>query len=87
MCVMSLVVDHYYDKWQQQPTVPPLTYPSVITINQPQIPQADIDEFYKLLEKAREYDRKHNQPDCELQSKKDRLTALAKELGVEINFP
>lgn len=85
MCVVSMVMDHYHDKWK--PLLP--TYPTIPT--QPvqpvqTIPQADIDEFYKLLERAREYDRKNNEPECELQEKKDALQAIAKALGVTIKF-
>ena len=51
------------------------------------VPQADIDEFYALLARAREYDQSMGQLDCELSSKKTRLIDLARELGAEIKFP
>lgn len=84
MCVVSMVIDHYLDKWNPPPLTPGITYPLT---PQRTIPQADIDEFYRLLERAREYDRKHNQPDCELEEKKNKLKKLALDLGVEISFP
>lgn len=83
MCVVSMVMDHYLDKWNPPLSIPEINYPPL----QRTIPQADIDEFYKLLERAREYDKKHNQPDCELEDKKNQLKKLAKELGIEISFP
>ena len=44
------------------------------------------EEFRKLLERAREYDRRHNQPDCELESKRQEILRLAESLGVKIDF-
>lgn len=95
MCVYSMIVDHYYDKWKPYvplpgPDIVPLPYtPSIPTLPapSPKIPtQAEIDEFYKLLERARQYDREHQQPDCELEEKRQKLLKLAEELGVEIKF-
>lgn len=90
MCVYSMIMDHYYDKWKwtPQPTTPP-TIPSInipTVINIPTITADEINEFRKLLERAREYDKKHNQPNCELEEKKAKLKRLAKELGVDIAF-
>ena len=97
MCVYSLIMDHYYDKWKWYPPPPmPVTYPSPNTLPVPPITiiphpvspitPAEIEEFRKLLERAREYDRKNNEPDCELEEKRKKLKDLAKDLGVEINF-
>lgn len=52
----------------------------------PAITPEEIEEFRRLLERAREYDKRNNEPACELESKKDTLRRIAKELGVEINF-
>lgn len=78
------------------PTVPmvplvPYTPPVPFTIKPdvpiPQISPAEIEEFRKLLERAREYDKKHNEPDCEIEEKKQKLRELAEQLGVKIEFP
>lgn len=100
MCVVSMVIDHYKDKWfdewqkiqrDNQPftgtfriNTPPVPMPQTIPVRQ--IPQADIDEFYKLLNRAREYDKRNNEPECEMQEKIDALKAVAKALGVEIEI-
>ena len=91
MCVVSMVMDHKYDEWRrvlptapQNPYVPAtLPYAPAPTIL---ITQQEIDEFRRLLERAREYDRRNNEPDCELEEKKRKLLDLAKELGVDISF-
>jgi len=77
MCVTSMIYDHYYDKWNN-----PLYYQPWV----PQITPEEIEEFKKLLDRAREYDKKHNQPDCELEEKKEKLRKLSEELGVKIDF-
>ena len=46
----------------------------------------EIEEFRKLLERAREYDRRNGEPDCELDEKRQAILAIAKQLGVEISF-
>lgn len=78
-------MDHYQDKWNFPPN-PGNSF--VWPPPQPKVPtQEEINEFYKLLEKAREYDRKHNEPDCEIEEKKESLRRIAKQLGIEIQFP
>jgi hypothetical protein len=88
MCVYSMVVDHYTDKWR--PMVPPYQpQPSVVippVVVQPLISEEELAEFRRLLERAREYDRRMNQPDCELESKKQILRDLADKLGVKVDF-
>lgn len=87
-----MIYDHYNDKWkkflEQQPQpimVPaPNPNPAYRVVKMPS--QEEINEFYELLKRAREYDKKHNQPNCELEEKKEKLRKLAEELGVEIKF-
>ncbi len=92
MCVVSMVMDHQHHWWEQrpipQPTYPPVqpNYPIVFPLPAPQITQQELDEFRSLLERARQYDKEHNEPECELDEKKQKLRDLAKQLGVEINF-
>ena len=97
MCVISMIMDHHYAKWNPRipgTVTPPLkAFPTEIFPTEwivppgPQISPEEIDEFHELLERARAYDKAHGQPDCELKSKKEKLTELAKELGVDITFP
>jgi len=82
MCVYSMIMDHFDESWRRRlywHTDPqPLPHPLVT-------PQ-EIDEFHRLLDRAREYDKKRGEPDCELDEKKERLRKLAKDLGVTIKF-
>lgn len=52
----------------------------------PAITKEEVEEFRRLLEKAREYDKLHAQPHCESEDKKKLLKQLAEALGVNIDF-
>lgn len=90
MCVYSMVMDFYGDSWRYRWDKFQQTHPIQPAIFPPQTPITDdeISELRKLLEKAREYDKKNNEPDCELEEKKKKLMELAKEMGIEdkVNF-
>ncbi len=80
MCTVSMIMDHYRDRWTQQPIQ---DFPFVV---QPSISPEEVAEFRRLLERAREYDKRHNEPDCELDEKKRALLAIAETLGIDISF-
>lgn len=86
MCVTSMVMDHYREKWE--PYVQPHIVPSPF-VQWPPVPQIsaeEIAEFRKLLERAREYDKRNHEPDCEIDEKRQAILKIAKQLGVEISF-
>jgi hypothetical protein len=81
-----MVMDHYSERWEPytiptQPVIVPIVVPS-----SPRISEDEVKEFRRLLERARQYDKDHGEPDCELESKKQRLLKLAEELGIKIDF-
>lgn len=86
MCSVSMIMDHQYDEWQrrlqqwQPPAWPYQPY------QPPPIRPEEVEEFRRLLDRAREYDRKNNEPDCELEEKRQKLRDLADTLGVKIDF-
>lgn len=100
MCVVSMIMDHYRERWEpyvipqqpwptwpQQPSVPDQMARLAEFLNpKPQISPEEVAEFRKLLERAREYDKRNNEPDCELAEKRNALLVIAKALGVELSF-
>lgn len=94
-----MVMDHYGQKWDRymEPLEPQVPQPEV-TITFPPIDidkltkeitdkiLADLPDFEELVRKAKEYDKLNNQPDCELDSKKQKVKKLADKLGVKIDF-
>jgi hypothetical protein len=96
MCVVSMIMDHYGDKWRDRHYRWPESQPDpqdwqtlleqFQPKTEPRITDEEIREFRQLLDRAREYDKRNSEPDCELDSKKETLKQLAKQLGVEIDF-
>lgn len=90
MCVVSMILDHYRDEWRRryipQPILPMpgINYPIPVSPRGPT--QEEVDEFRRLLDRAREYDKRNNEPDCEMDDKKRQLKELAEKLGVNISF-
>lgn len=87
MCVVSMVMQHKYEEWQRllEPIPTPVFIPHPVIVPR-QITPEEIDEFRRLLERARQYDRDNNEPDCETEEKRRQLKDLAKKLGVKIEF-
>ena len=102
MCVVSMVGDHFNDKWKDWPwgTSPspnPQAYPNPIqpdweNLLNPPVRKSDFDalkkeveEMKELLKKALEYDKKNNEPHCEMEEKVALLKAVAKMVGVDLS--
>jgi len=86
MCVVSMVIDHYRERWEPIQPQPQPYWPWIIVPQPPAIAPEEVAEFRRLLERAREYDKRHAEPDCELEEKKAALKAIAEKLGVDISF-
>lgn len=78
MCVVSMIGDFYSEKFQPY-------------FNWPQTSQTEFDalkkdvlEMKELLRRAKIYDEKNNQKDCELEEKFKLLKEIAKMVGVEL---
>ncbi len=99
MCVVSMVGDFYRDKWDGKPWVPSIL-PGVVPMtpgNPPYRPfeevskeefdalKKDVQEMKELLKRAVEYDRRTNQPNCEMEEKVALLKAVAKAVDVDLS--
>lgn len=85
MCVVSMIMEHQWDKWNKryEPFIPSRPFKPTMP---PPPTDEEIEEFRKLIERAKEYDKKNNEPECENEKKRQLLLDLAKQLGIEINF-
>lgn len=82
MCVVSMVMDEWAGEWSRY-------VPNTGNIELPPNPmelaiQAGVYE--KMIEAAKEYDKKTGQPNCELDEKRKAIKEIAKQLGVEVAF-
>lgn len=102
MCVVSMVMDHYRDRWEPMrwdplpapvmpgvfPTnpIPPFFTPMAQPFSREEFDQLkrDVEEMKKLLVRAKEYDRKNNEPDCEMAEKADFIRKIADFVGVDL---
>lgn len=71
---------------QSQPDWATIFAPKPLTKEEIEDFRKDVAEFKTLLERAREYDRRTGQPDCELDSKKKLIKAIAAALGLDVSF-
>lgn len=100
MCVVSMIIEDRLDKWQPdwEPkwkynfSTPEDWTKQLIELRQklqplpPPPSKEEIEEFRRLLDRARQYDREHNQPNCEMESKRQRLKEIAELWGIDISF-
>jgi len=100
MCVVSMVGDHFNDKWwpNLEPQIPfnrsTITTEQLSAFLAPTRKEFDalkkeVEEMKKLLERAVEYDKKNNEPHCEIEDKVALLKKVAKLVGVSLEdiFP
>lgn len=96
MCVVSFIGDHYRDKWKEwQPYIPnpnpPLDPWKQIDFSE-KVSKAEFDKLKKeveemrqLLIKAKIYDEKNNEPNCEIEDKIVFLRKVAELVGVNLD--
>ena len=82
MCVLSMIGDHYTDKFN--------SYPSTLWSNGPtreefELLKREVQEMKELLKRAKAYDEEHNEPDCELAEKMEKLRKVAELVGIDLN--
>lgn len=102
MCTVSMIGDHYRDKWVVPPnqTWPPPVGPYVppdplrpfqVRIVEPvsreefDTLKREVEDMKSLLKRAKEYDERNGEPDCEMDEKMDVLRRVAKLVGVDLD--
>jgi len=88
MCVVSMVGDHFHEKWNPLQTNP---YPITYINNEPKVDKKDFDSLKKevedmkaLLIRAKLYDEKNGEPHCEMEEKIATLRKIAELVGVDL---
>lgn len=100
MCVVSMVGDHYHEKWPTkypwvQPYINPLqptpiwpTYPNTtdrVSREEFDSLKKDVEECLALLRRAKKYDEDNNEPHCEIEEKMETIQKVAAIVGVDVS--
>lgn len=99
MCTISMIGDNFSDRWRQynepdRKKFFPVGFPNIPPV--PQITKQEFDDLKKevlimkeLLIKALEYDKKNNEPHCEMEEKVVLLKKVAEMVGISLEevFP
>ena len=100
MCVVSMIGDHYGEKWEPYkksggipwPYHPP--FPTIYPTEPP--PQSldalelaklrkEVEEMKELLKRAIDYDKRNNEPHCEQEEKMKFLRRVAESVGISLD--
>lgn len=96
MCVVSMIGDHYHDKWKHLEYIPSRTVTTTDNdlskfLNPPsdlnkkfEELKKEVEEMKELLKKAIEYDKKNNEPHCEIEEKIATLKKIAEWVGIDL---
>jgi len=87
MCVVSMIGDHYNEKWEPLTWSPKTTW--TFTTTGPTQQEFDdlkkeVLEMKELLKKAKIYDEENGEPDCEVEEKFDLIRKIAKLVDVDL---
>ncbi len=88
MCIYSMIVDQGMrdlDPFIKQP--PQIDWTQVARDQRQDDLERRVAALEEMLRAAKIYDEAFEEPDCELESKKQKIQELADELGVEITLP
>lgn len=94
MCVVSMVGDHFNDKWRknewiQYPYNAPLGYPptQIDTVPKHEFDalKKEVEDMKALLKRAKEYDERNNEPNCEIEEKMKFLRYVASLVGIDLS--
>lgn len=93
MCVVSMIGDHYSDKWKDKwnnplnPFMPTPLKPFTGFVSKEEFDalKKEVQEMKELLERAVEYDKRTNQPHCEMEEKVALLKKVAEAVGVDLS--
>lgn len=86
MCSVSMIGDHYNDKWKDAWIPPPAGFQiSGITRKEFDDLKRDVEEMKALLIRAKKYDEDNGEPDCEMDDKVALLKKVAELVGVDLS--
>lgn len=97
MCVVSMIGEHYGEKFRQAPAVQPylsplgqpnpLQQPFFQAVSRQEFEEVkkEVAEMKVLLRRAKMYDEEHGEPACEIEEKMALLRSVAQLVGVDLD--
>lgn len=88
MCSVSMVGDHFRDQFNQRDWFKDFAkYQALPAISRQEFDELkrEVEGMKALLKRAKEYDERNGEPECEIDEKMDLLRKVAKLVGVELN--
>jgi hypothetical protein len=85
MCVVSMIGDHYDDKWNKPEYKILWNNFSVVSREEFETLQKEVLEMKELLKKAIKYDEDNNQKDCHIDEKILMLKKIAALFNIDLN--
>ena len=90
MCVVSMIGDHYTEKWKPQwpPQLQqlwPTSFINSVTREEFDRLKREVEEMKALLLRAKKYDEENGEPDCEIDEKMKLVKKVAEAVGVDLS--
>lgn len=85
MCVVSMIGDHYSDRFNKPYYVGTFTNISEISRAEFEALKREVEEMKELLKKALKYDEENGEPECHMDEKVERLKKVAELVGVSLD--
>jgi hypothetical protein len=85
MCTVSMIGDHFNDKWRQPEYQRIYTNIPDVSRSEFESLKKEVEEMKALLKRAKEYDERNNEPDCELEEKMAMLRKFADAVGLDLD--
>jgi len=85
MCTVSMIGDHFNDKWNSPYYQQTFTNLSLISKQEFDALKKEVEDMKQLLIRAKIYDEKNNEPNCEIEEKIETLRKIADLMGVDLN--
>lgn len=85
MCTVSMIGDHFNEKWKQPPYQQIFTNIPAVSRAEFEALKKEVEEMKALLKRAKEYDEKNNEPNCEIEEKMAMLRKFADAVGIDLD--
>jgi hypothetical protein len=80
-----MIGDHFNDKWKQPHYQQILTKIPDVSRAEFDALKKEVEEMKALLKRAKEYDEKNNEPNCEIEEKMAMLRKFADAVGIDLD--